>query len=147
MATFSPSPQFSKRWLTAPSVVKQAFHQELDDIIHMLGSDVPAAHYQFTHQDFGGAVEELLTTYGNNSEPTKLVHSFDSTPLGTKSTGEFSKTDLAEVEARISAKLSAQLDDFLTEHLTQLSADLKTWVATAVKNELSGHQKNDTQNA
>ncbi|MCL1623020.1 hypothetical protein M2R47_01960 [Moraxella sp. Tifton1] len=144
MATFSPTPQFSRRWLATPSVVKQAFHQEMDDIIHMLGSDIPAANYQFTNQDFGSAIAELLTTYSNTQNPAKLVHSFDSTPLIADKAENFNQKEFAEIESRIIAKLSAQLDDFLTEHLSQLSIDLKAWVDTAVKNELNSHQTSNT---
>lgn len=142
MATFSPTLQFSKRWLATPSAVKQTFYRELDDIIHMLGSDVPAKDYQFTNNDFGGAVAELIQTYADEpTEPAKLVHSIDTTPLSAESAGSFSPEELSEVEARIHAKLSAQLDDFLGEHMAQLSEDLKTWIDTAIKNELSDYKK------
>ncbi|MDO4441291.1 MAG: hypothetical protein Q4B81_03830 [Moraxella sp.] len=145
MATFSPTLQFSKRWLATPAPVKQAFHQELDDIIDMLDSDTPAKDYAFTNADFSGAVANLLDTHqGETTEPAKLVHSIDTTPLVSQN-GEYTKESLSEIEARISAKLSAQLDNFLGEHLAQLSEDLKTWVATTVKNELAEYQKNDNQ--
>lgn len=143
MATFSPTLQFSKRWLATPNAVKQAFHQELDDIIHMLGSDIAAKDYQFTNNDFSGAVSELLSTHqGESKEPIKLVHSIDTTPLIQETHGEFNPEELSDVEARISAKLSAQLDDFLGEHMVHLSSDLKAWVSTAVRNELADYKSN-----
>lgn len=148
MATFSPTLQFPKRWLATPSPVKQIFHQELDDIIHMLGSEIPAKDYQFTNQNFGDAVAELLNTPSESSaKPAKLVHSFDSTSLTINTdddTSGFDKEELSEIQRRITTKLSAQLDDFLTEHLAQLSEDLKSWIDTAIKNELSDYRKTDT---
>lgn len=147
MANFSPSLQFSKRWRATPSVVKQTFYQELEDIIHMLGSEIPAKDYQFTNPDFGATVAELLKTHQDEpTAPTKLVHSIDTTPLHTTETSSatqetLSQETLADLETRITDKLSAQLDDFLGEHLAQLSTDLKAWIQTAVKNELADHQK------
>lgn len=146
MANFSPSLQFPKRWRATPSVVKQTFYQELEDIIHMLGSEIPAKDYQFTNPDFGATVAELLKTHQDEpATPAKLVHSIDTTPLRTTETDTTQETltqeTLADLETRINDKLSAQLDDFLGEHLAQLSTDLKAWIQTAVKNELADHQK------
>lgn len=108
----------------------------------MLGSDVPAKDYQFTNNDFDGAVAELLQTYADEpTEPAKLVHSIDTTPLSAENAGSFSPEELSEVEARIHTKLSTQLDDFLGEHMAQLSEDLKAWISTAIKNELSDYKK------
>lgn len=143
MATFSPTLQFSKHWLATPNAVKQAFYQELDDIIHMLGSDIATKDYQFTNNDFGSAVSELLSTHqGEPREPAKLVHSIDTTPLTQETRSEMNPDELANIEARISTKLSVQLDDFLGEHMARLSDDLKAWVNTAIKNELAKYKSN-----
>ncbi|MFA9486564.1 hypothetical protein LU276_07860 [Moraxella haemolytica] len=145
MATFSPTLQFSKRWLATPAPVKQAFHQELDDIIKMLGSNTHAKDYQFTHTDFNSTILDLIDAHqGETAQPAKIVHSIDTTPLASQN-GEYTKESLAEIEARISTKLSTQLDSFLGEHLAQLSEDLKSWISTTVKNELAEYQKNDNQ--
>lgn len=141
MATFSPTLQFPKRWLNTPNPVKQVFHQELDDIIHMLGSAIDAKDYQFTHQDFDKTVSELINKYQEEyKEPAKLVHSIDTTPLSQQTHHNFSTEELHDVEQRIHQKLSVQLDDFLSEHIAQLSEDLKDWVAIAIKNELAEYQ-------
>lgn len=75
------------------------------------------------------------------------MHSFDSTSLTINTdddTSGFDKEELSEIQRLITTKLSAQLDDFLTEHLAQLSEDLKSWIDTAIKNELSDYRKTDT---
>lgn len=60
MTAFSPSPQFTKRWYATPTAVKNAFHQELDDIIDMLYGSTPAHEFEFNHADFGQTVEDLF---------------------------------------------------------------------------------------
>ncbi|OOR91315.1 hypothetical protein B0181_03130 [Moraxella caviae] len=141
MATFSPTLQFQKRWLAAPAAVKQAFHQELSDIIHMMGSDIAAKDYAFTNPDFGRTVSELLQTQQTESAPAKkFVQNIDTTPLSDAGEAHFNPQDLAAVEARITSKLSAQIDDFLGEHFAQLTDDLKAWLQTAVKNEMAKYK-------
>lgn len=54
----SVSADFNQRWLATPVIVKQAFHQELSDIIAMLQSDTPSAEFNFTHQNFGQNFDE-----------------------------------------------------------------------------------------
>lgn len=146
MTAFSPSPQFTKRWHATPIAIKNAFHQELDDIIDMLHGSTPAHEFEFNHADFGQTIEDLLFIHKDDTPvPARIIHNLENpqalfdneTP---KPTQRLHPKDLDELEARITEKLSRQIDDFLGEHMAQVSDDLKGWLKTALKNELANHQ-------
>lgn len=127
MSVFSPSPQFSKRWLSIPVIAKQAFHQELEDIIALLKSNQPAQEFRFSHQNF-------------DEDITKLLHIYDTTPTSDNtptSANRPSNEELNALEDVIYKKLSNQLDDFLSEQMAQQSEDLKVWLRKLIKEELS----------
>lgn len=144
MTAFSPSPQFTKRWHATPAAIKNAFHQELDDIIDMLHGSTPAHEFEFNHADFGQTIEDLFFIHKDDTPiPARLIHNLE-TPQALfdneASTQKLHPTDLDELERRITGKLSQQIDDFLGEHMAQVSEDLKSWLKTALKNELANHQ-------
>lgn len=135
MSAFSPSPQFTKRWLSTPVAVKQAFHQELEDIIAMLKSDEPAQMFAFTHDDFNVAIKEKLHTYDRKKPPTD-------TPPAPPKLMDTGSDELTELEERIYKKLSARLEDLISEQMLQVSDDLKAWLMLAIKEELTAQPKN-----
>lgn len=141
MSAFSPSPQFAKRWLATPVAVKESFRQELDDIIDMLHSPIPARDFNFSLPDFGEEIKHLMATHKDESKPVKLIHSLDTslTPIEPRKPA-LSNKEIQELEVKICDKLSAQITDFLDEHMGQLSDDLKAWIKTAVKNELAEYK-------
>lgn len=124
MSVFNPSAEFPKRWLATPLIAKQAFHQELDDIIALLKSDRPTQEFAFSCPDFNDEIGKLLHVY----EGTKTV----STPTKTISTEE-----VHALEDVIYKKLSNQLDDFLSDEMARQSEDLKIWLKNLIKEELS----------
>lgn len=126
MSAFNPSAQFSKRWLSIPVIAKQAFHQELTDIIALLKSDTPAKDFSFHHQDFDADIAQLLHIYDHNKTPA---------PISPPSTQE----QQAHEEA-IYKKLSNKIDDVLSDQMAQLSEDLKAWLKQAIKEELIAHK-------
>lgn len=142
MTAFSPTPQFSKRWITSPTAVKQAFYQELDDIVAMLKSNEPANEFRFDAPDFGRTVADLLATHKGEDKSTQLVYGLDTRLTNdTVQTASISEQNLHELESRIVTKLSQQIQDFLSEHMDSLSDELKNWLRTAVKNELADHRQ------
>lgn len=130
MSAFNPSAQFSKRWLSTPIIAKQAFHQELDDIIALLKSDKPAKEFRFSHKDFNDDIAKLLHIY--HTDITK--------PIAPDPTFADQSEQHAPDEM-IYQKLSNQLDDFLSDQMAQLSEDLKGWLKNAIKEELSNLQQ------
>lgn len=144
--SFSPSPQFSKRWHVIPADIKSVFHQELDDIIDMLHSTTPAHSFEFTYGNFGQTLAELFLLHKNDTPtPTRLIHNLENSSTlfeqSEKPNAErLHPDDLAKLEERISQKLQSQIDDFLGEHMIQLSEDLKVWLKTAIKNELAEYK-------
>lgn len=141
MSAFSPSPQFAKRWLATPNVVKQAFHQELEDIIDMLYGTTDAQQFAFTHPNFGDSIAHLLATHKPDKPSSKLIHTLDSRLSLTNDTPAFDDKELPTVERHIYDKLSTQIDDFLAEHTAELAEDLKAWLQTAIKHELATYHK------
>lgn len=141
MSAFSPSPQFAKRWLATPVAVKESFRQELDDIIDMLHSPIPAQDFRFSLPNFGEEIQKLMATHKDESKPVKLIHSLDTslTPIEPKKPA-LNKKEMDELEVKICEKLSTQITDFLDEHISELSDDLKAWIKTAVKNELAEYK-------
>lgn len=141
MSAFSPTPQFAKRWLATPTAVKDAFRQELDDIIDMLHGTTTARNFAFSYPDFGNEIKELLDQHKAESKPVKLIHTLDTslTTIEKKKPSPTAK-ELEALEKRILEKLTAQVEDFLGEHTNQLSDDLKAWLKTAIKNELAEYK-------
>ncbi len=146
MTAFSPSPQFTKRWHATPAAIKNAFHQELDDIIDMLHGSTPAHEFEFNHADFGQTIEDLFFIHKDDTPiPARIIHNLETSQalfehqVSTPAQRLHPK-DLDELEQRITDKLGKQIDDFLGEHMTQVSEDLKGWLKTALKNELANHQ-------
>lgn len=145
MTAFSPSPQFTKRWHATPTAIKNAFHQELDDIIDMLHGTVSASNFEFNHPNFGQTLEDLFFIHKDDTPvPARIIHNLETpqalfNPKTVKPVERLHPNDLQELEQRIMAKLSKQIDDFLGEHTAQVSEDLKIWLKSALKNELSQH--------
>ena len=78
MTAFSPSPQFTKRWHATPTAIKNAFHQELDDIIDMLHGSTPAHEFEFNHADFGQTVEDLFFIHRDDTPiPARIIHNLE----------------------------------------------------------------------
>lgn len=125
MTAFNPSAQFSKRWLSIPVIAKQAFHQELTDIIALLKSDTPAKDFSFHHQNFDADIAQLLRIYDNNT-PAPV------SPLSAQ--------EREALEEAIYKKLSNKIDDVLSDQMAQLSEDLKAWLKTAIQEELSSYK-------
>lgn len=134
MSSPSFSPQFAKRWLATPVAAKQAFHQELSDIIAMLKSDEPSEMFAFTYDDFGEAVSGFLHVYDDKHKP-------EPAPELPKTAITLDPQELDGLEATIYKKLATQLDDFLSEEMLKLSEELKNWLRHAIKEELANHQK------
>lgn len=130
MSAFNPSAQFSKRWLSIPVIAKQAFHQELTDIIALLKSDTPAKDFSFHHQDFDADIAQLLHIYDHNKTPAPTPASVS--PLSTQ--------EQQAHEEAIYKKLSNKVDDVLSDQMAQLSEDLKAWLKQAIKEELIAHK-------
>lgn len=146
MTAFSPSPQFAKRWHATPTAIKNAFYQELDDIIDMLHGTTSAHEFEFNQADFGQALEDLFFIHKDDTPiPARLIHNFENPPVSLTSSDTTQKErlhpdDLTKIEQEICQKLQKQIDDFLGEHMSQLSEDLKIWLDTAIKNELTNYQ-------
>lgn len=146
MSAFSPSPQFSKRWHATPAAIKNAFYQELDDIIDMLHGTAAAHEFEFNYGDFGQTLADLFFIHKDDKPiPARLIHNLENPPVSFQRENEakyerLHPDDLVKLEDRICEKLQGQIDDFLGEHVAQLSEDLKVWLGSAVKNELAQHR-------
>lgn len=144
--SFSPSPQFSKRWQATPADIKEVFYQELDDINDMLRGTTPAREFKFTYENFGYTLSELFLLHKNDMpKPARLIHNLENSSTLFEQSNEptmerLHPDDLAKLEERISQKLQGQIDDFLGEHMIQVSEDLKVWLKTAIKNELAQYK-------
>lgn len=138
MAHFAPSIHFTRRWLGMPQTVKQAFYDELDDIIDLLKSTMPVDEFSFYHSDFGRLIAERLD--GTVSTPPSLVHrsipEMLDDPLMPIEMLFVGDDELAAIEARLYEKLSNQLNEFLDAHFTQLSGDLDSWLKGSIRNEI-----------
>lgn len=60
MSGFAFSHQFSQRWLTTPAPVKATIIQELDDIVHLLQSDIDVDKFRFSVPNLHDKIEELM---------------------------------------------------------------------------------------
>lgn len=116
MPTSSYSPQFNQHWLAMPFTLRQAFYQELDDIIKLLENDVPLGAFAFTYQDFDTTIDALL--------PVKDV----------------APADAPTLEETLYANLSGALDERLDDKLQALADELKQWLQSAIKDELAKQQ-------
>lgn len=144
MANFAPSIHFAKHWKNTPKAVKQAFYDELNDIIALLDGHQSIQDFSFRQTDFDQAIALLLDNEPGQETPTKLVHSLDVTPLANhKPKLELTATDIEILQDQLQQKLLGQLNDFLDEHFTQLSGDLHEWVKIAINNELTPYQRQD----
>lgn len=135
MSVFTPSAQFSKHWLSVPSVARQAFYQELEDIIALLKSNRPAQEFVFGHPNFNDDIAELLRVY----DKTTTISTTDDHHIAL-TTKTMSMDEINAIEDVIHKKLSNQLDDFLSEKMAQQSDDLKIWLRQLIKEELSAIQ-------
>lgn len=127
MLTTAYSPDFPKHWLNMPIAIRQAFYQELSDIVDMLQSGADK-EFVFTYRNFDATIEALL--------PSDDISQND---YYTPATAPFklSEADRQAIEQRIYDKLSLKIDDFLSEHMGQLSNNLKTWLKSTINDELS----------
>ncbi len=147
----SVSAEFHHRWLATPVIAKQAFHQELSDIIAMLKSDVPADEFNFTHQDFGKTMADLLKTHKAESKqtpkttPPVLTSQDDTTPSHDAPTTppppSLSSNEVAILEERIFERLASKLDDTLSNYMADLSEELREWLKDNIKKELANYTK------
>lgn len=140
MANFSPSIQFARRWLGAPSDARRAIYEELDDIIELLDSQAPLSEFRFRHSDFNATLVAHMQA-GSSGEAMRLVHPIDTTQLIDDAKDSLDTPDLQVLEARLTQDLSRQVDEFLKEHMAQLNQELKAWVATTVRNEMANFQR------
>lgn len=120
MSAFTPSANFSKHWLSIPAIARQAFYQELSDIIELLKSDTPTQDFRFYHANFDKEIAQLLHIYDEPATPTP------STPTLDENTAQALYQDL-----------SNRIDDILSEQMAQMSEDLKAWLRTAISDALS----------
>lgn len=126
MSAFSPSAQFSKHWLSTPVIARQAFHQELTDIITLLKSDTPAKDFRFHHDNFDKEIASLLHIYDAGKAPAP-----------THDAPTLSDEQKQAITDTIYKKLSSRIDDVLSDQMAQLSEDLKAWLKNAIQEELS----------
>ena len=132
MSAFTPSDQFSKRWLSIPVIAKQAFLQELGDIIALLQSNQPAQEFVFSHQNFDDDIVKLLHIY-DNTQPVITPTDDNTIPL----TKELTNEEISALEDILYRKLSNRLDDFLSEQMAQQSEELRGWIKNLINAELS----------
>lgn len=132
MSAFTPSDQFSKRWLSIPVIAKQAFLQELGDIIALLQSNQPAQEFVFSHQNFDDDIVKLLHIY-DNTQPVITPTDDNTIPL----TKELTNEEIGALEDILYRKLSNRLDDFLSEQMAQQSEELRGWIKNLINAELS----------
>lgn len=136
MPTSAYRSDFYQRWHSTPTAIKQALYQELEDIIGLLQSDSNAKSYSFTYPDFDATIEVLLLPNKHNTNSIKFMPTTAKTDAPYTATQTAQPDDKHIIAQHIYDKLSAQIDDALSKHLGQLSDDLKTWLKTAIDDEL-----------
>ena len=149
----SVSADFNQRWLATPVIVKQAFHQELSDIIAMLQSDTPSAEFNFTHQNFGETVAQLLKTHKGETPknqtttdspaPSQSLPATQASDTVTPAPMALSSNEIAILEERIFERLAKKLDDTLSNYMADISEDLRSWLQDSIKKELAHYTKSD----
>lgn len=115
--SFTPSDKFNERWLQSPDAMKQAIHNELDDIILLLQDGTVAKTFEFTTPDLDAKLEHL-----------QIAHLDTLKQLAKKLKAQKANDLIPELEKR--------LDDKLTGELAELSDELKRWIRQVIQEEL-----------
>lgn len=113
MSGFSFSHQFQQRWLNAPSTVRQAIKDELQDIISLLHADTQLTEHRFKVADLGIHIDHL---YANNaSKDIDGKETKNRTGNRSDDDGDFSSTNdgidnpsTTQVNAQSNIKSNAQ---------------------------------------
>lgn len=119
--SFTPSENFSKRWLDSPLAMKQAIFAELSDIMTLLQDETKLDTFSFTSEDLADKLTHLQTAHLQTLK--RLAHQ--------------RKIERGEALLPI---LEAAIDDKLTEQMAILSDELKGWIRQAIKEELDKEQ-------
>lgn len=120
--SFTPSDNFEQRWLDSPVAMKQAIHDELDDIIKLLDDDTRVDGFEFAHPDLASKLTHLQTAHLESIQ--KLAQ----------------KLKAERAEALIPA-LEQRLDDMLVSRMDSLSSELKAWIRQVIQEELNNPQQ------
>lgn len=116
--SFTPSDKFEQRWLDSPVAMKQAIHDELDDIMTLLKEETRTESFAFTNPDLAGKLTHLQTAHLETLK--KLAQKLKE-----------------EKAAALVPVLERAIDDRLSERLGDLSEELKAWLKEAIKEELA----------
>lgn len=119
--SFTPSENFSKRWLDSPPAMKQAIFAELSDIMTLLKDETKLDTFEFTTPDLSSTLTYLQTAHLQTLK--RLAHQ--------------RKIERGEALVPI---LEKAIDDKLAEQLSALSDELKGWIRQAIQDELDKEQ-------
>lgn len=117
MSAFQPSENFEARWLDSPIAMKQAIHDELDDIMLLLQESTKVNDFKFTTPDLHAKLEHL-----------QIAHLDTLKQLAKKIKAQKAEALIPHLEKR--------LDDRLTNDLDTLSGELRDWIRIIIKEEL-----------
>lgn len=115
--SFTPSDNFTKRWLDSPTAMKATIHDELSDIITLLKDETQINTFEFSTPDLA----------------TKLIH-LQTAHLETLA--HLAHERKIQRSERLIPVLEKAIDDKLSDKMGDLSDELKCFIRQAIKEEL-----------